>query len=88
MRFADPAALFAGEDDGDDMAGFEEVIDEGVDVGGALVAGGPVVVDYLAGLSATPHFGMKERLWAEKPTRMCIFADSGFFVNKLFGPAK
>lgn len=59
-----------------------------MDVGRALVAGGPVVVNYLAGLSATPHFGMEERLGAEKPTRMCIFADSGFFVNKLFGPAK
>lgn len=88
MRLADPAALFAGEDDRYDMPGFEKVVDERVDVGGALVAGGPVVVDYLAGLSATPHFGMKERLSAEKLTRICIFADSGFFGNKLFGPAK
>jgi hypothetical protein len=89
VRFADPAALFAGEDDGDDMAGFDEVVDEGVDVGGALVAGGAVVVDYLAGLSATPHSVMDGKNWkGGKPTRMCIFADSGFFGDKLFSPAK
>jgi hypothetical protein len=62
VRFADPAALFTGENDRDDMAGFGEGVDEGVDVGRALVAGGPVVVDYLAGLSATPHSGIEERL--------------------------
>ena len=88
MGFADPAALFAGENDRDDMAGFDEVVDEGVDVRGALVAGGPVVVNYLAGLSATPHLGMEERLRARKPTRMCIIADSRFLENKLFDLAK
>ena len=54
VRFADPTALFTRKNYGDDMAGLEEVVDQGVDVRGALVAGGPVVVDYLAGLSATP----------------------------------
>ena len=63
VRFADPAALFTRENDRDDMAGFLEVVDERVDVRGALVAGGSVVVDYLAGLSATPHSAMKVENW-------------------------
>lgn len=63
VRFADPATLFTGKNDRDNMAGFLKVVDEGVDVRGALVAGGSVVVDYLAGLSATPHSGMEGENW-------------------------
>jgi hypothetical protein len=47
MGFADPGPLGVREDDGDGVAGGLERGDEGVDVGGGLVAGWAVVVCYL-----------------------------------------
>lgn len=47
--FADPGALDVREDDGDGVAVGLERVDEGVDVGGGLLRGGAVVVDYLRG---------------------------------------
>jgi hypothetical protein len=49
VGFADPGALDVRKDDGDGVAGGLEVSDEGVNVGGGLVGGGPVVVGELDG---------------------------------------
>ena len=51
VGFAYPGALDVGEDDGDGVAGFFEVLDEGEDVGGCEGGGGAVVVCYLRGFS-------------------------------------
>jgi hypothetical protein len=47
VRFAYPAALGVGEDDGDGVAGGLEGGNEGVDVWGGFVGWGTIVIDYL-----------------------------------------
>jgi hypothetical protein len=58
------------EDDGDDVPGGLESLDEGVDVGGGLVRGRAIVVHYLGRLSAFNRFILQAL--SIKPTRICI----------------
>ena len=70
MGFTNPGALGVREDHRDGYAGFLELVNEGVDIGGGLLGRRPVVVYYLKMLE---RICGSEGFREGRLTRTCMF---------------